>query len=551
MKIQVNTHATVQNFGSVMTDKTKLLSELLQNSRRAGASLIEFTATANQDGTVDVTVADNGVGITDFTKLFTLSESGWNEHLASTEGSFGVGFFSVFYAANEVLVQSKGQSILIDCALALSMADFGEPIDDHSCTDFTKITLRGVKMSIDVIARKLRELTEYSRVPVTFNGDMLERKLCYDVLLPQAKELIATPFGQLVVLNEWSDSFKVIVQDLFVGDEYNYQRLYNYLFSDTLPCRMPDRDMLIDESVVLGKIRQCVREHWKAKLQAIRVEMNDDVAYLDRYFNEVLRYDPSALLEIDYLPAAAFLSNLYPCQRDDYDSDEYVHTTGLHRGVPYVGFKERVELWEAPVAANFAFIAKARIPHYNLPSEHWFFSDCIEAKEEAFVVECMGGELFDFTLDYYGNGNALVAKAVKIIHQPTGHEAVLNNDGFAVDIESCFSGDRNKATIMLDDAKIDAPSLILQTHGEFYWGSDLFLQLCSYVNGSEEYQDIALEDDIASFERQFITVIRGNVEDALSALLGKLPPVLAAKLNGKELSVSIRDGRASFALKAA
>lgn len=551
MKIQVNAEATVRNFSAVMTDKTKLLSELLQNARRAGATLVEFYTSENEEGRVDLTVVDNGIGIADFAKLFTLSESGWNESLASAENSFGMGFFSVFFAADEVLVQSKGQSMLIDCALARSMADFGEPVVDHSCTDFTKITLRGVRMSIPTISGKLSALAEYSRIPVSFNGELLKRDYCFEALRLKAREVVATPYGTLVVMNEWSDSFKIIVQDLYVGEEYDYQRQFNFLFSDSLACRMPDRDKLLDEIEIRRNIKAVVLEHWQSKLAAIRTQLNDDVAFLDNHFDKVLRYSPSVLSDIDYLPASAFQKVHYPCQRSDYDTNSVEHDTGLRRGETSVSFRETVELWEAPLTANFVYLAKARIPQYGLPEDHWFFESCIEPNDEAFVVMCDGASMFDFELGYVGNGCAVVAEKVKIIHKPTGLEAVLDGDGFGLDTEGYYHPKSRPATFMLNGEEIETPTLVLNSSGDFCWGWDLLLQLSSYINSSDEWQDTCLEDDIVALERQFLVAVRGNVEDVLSELLGKLPPVLAQKLNGKELSVSIKDGQACFRLKAA
>lgn len=42
MKISVNAEKTIQNFSSVLTDPTKVLSELIQNARRAGATRIDI-----------------------------------------------------------------------------------------------------------------------------------------------------------------------------------------------------------------------------------------------------------------------------------------------------------------------------------------------------------------------------------------------------------------------------------------------------------------------------------------------------------------------------
>lgn len=552
MKITVNAENTIRNFGVVMSDKTKVLSELLQNARRAGATLVEFYATES-DGVVELSVLDNGKGIDDFSKLFTLSESGWSQELASHESSFGLGFFSVLFAAQEVLVQSKNQSLLIDCAVARQMSDFGEPNVDHSCSDFTKITLRGVKLCLVEIRNKLEELAKYSRVPVAFNGAMLERPYSFYELQESAKEVVETPFGHLVVLNPWSDDIKIIVQDLLVGSVRggDYLLRNNYLFSDTLQCRMPDRDVLINASEVEKSIRDWLHGFYKSKLENIKANM-ESRDFLNQYFKAVLQYHPAMLLDIDYLPAEAFRTISYPTQRSDYETDSFTHTSGVVKGESYVAFDDEPELYESPVAANFAFLAKARIPVLGLPENHWFFDSCIKnISDSEFEIECGDATIFDFELDYYGSGDALFAKEARVKHIATGHEVALSGDAFGVDIESYYSRDKSGVKVVVNGAEITAPTLIMQSAGDFIWGSDLLLQLLSYTSDCDEWRDTELESDVEGLERQFVAATKGNVEEILSQLLGKLPPVLAEKLNGKSLVMKIENGVATFTEKAA
>lgn len=551
MKIEVNAEATIRNFNSVMTDKTKVISELLQNSRRAGASLVEFY-TQEVDGKIDMVVLDNGTGISDFSDLFTLSKSGWDEELASTEGSFGLGFFSVLYSAEEVLVQSKGKAMLIDCALARQMADFGEPVVDHSCSDYTKITLKNVKLTEKAIREKLVELATYSRIPVALNGEMLEREKSFYELRQSAKEVVVTPFGNLVICSEWVDKVDIIVQDLRVGriDKYSDGYGLNYLFSDTLPCRMPDRDVLINEAEVCKTIKDWIHCYFAEKLVQIRLEMQDDHAFLDNHFKAVVNYKPDILLDIDYLPAMAFEVVSYPTNRSDYGTDGFSHDTGLLRNTAYIAFESQVELYEAPVTANFAYLAKARIPAYTLPTGHWFYDNCIEVNDSDFIVACYEATVFDFSLDYHG-GDVVVADDVKVIHVPSGHEVRLDRDAFAIDIENYSFSEPSRAMFTINGTEMPVPTLLLQGSKEFIWNQDLLLQLSSYTSEHDDWLDGELDDDLVALERQFLAAVGGDVEDILSQLLGNLPPVLADKLNGKELTMKVENGKATFELKAA
>ncbi len=78
------------------TNKLTLVSELLQNARRAGATQVTIVhdATARR-----LTVIDNGCGIEDFQRLLTFNESGWDEDTIRTEHAFGLGFSKCLYAS--------------------------------------------------------------------------------------------------------------------------------------------------------------------------------------------------------------------------------------------------------------------------------------------------------------------------------------------------------------------------------------------------------------------------------------------------------------------
>ena len=91
MKIQVriNEEGALKNQRYAFTDRYTLLSELMQNARRAGASevRIDYDRRARM-----LSVLDDGSGIDDFQTLLTFSESGWDSATRDEERPFGVGF---------------------------------------------------------------------------------------------------------------------------------------------------------------------------------------------------------------------------------------------------------------------------------------------------------------------------------------------------------------------------------------------------------------------------------------------------------------------------
>jgi len=99
MQVQtcINEDGALRNQRYAFTDKFTLISELMQNARRAGALRIEIT----YDESFGVLrVVDDGCGIADFQKLRRLNESGWDKPTCDAERPFGIGFSRCLYSAS-------------------------------------------------------------------------------------------------------------------------------------------------------------------------------------------------------------------------------------------------------------------------------------------------------------------------------------------------------------------------------------------------------------------------------------------------------------------
>jgi hypothetical protein len=76
--------------------------ELLQNSRRAAATRVDISIEEVSRLQSVVEVQDDGTGISDFERLLTLGDSGWNDDLKATEDPAGMGFYSLCLSGVEV-----------------------------------------------------------------------------------------------------------------------------------------------------------------------------------------------------------------------------------------------------------------------------------------------------------------------------------------------------------------------------------------------------------------------------------------------------------------
>ncbi len=70
VQVRINEEGALRNQCYAFTDKFTLISELMQNARRAGARRIEI---AYDETSGMLRVIDDGCGITDFQKLLTFA----------------------------------------------------------------------------------------------------------------------------------------------------------------------------------------------------------------------------------------------------------------------------------------------------------------------------------------------------------------------------------------------------------------------------------------------------------------------------------------------
>jgi len=104
--LTVNQNNALKLLADAFSARTTFVTELMQNARRAGATEIHFRQEGN-----DLRVIDNGCGISDFSKLLTLCESGWSQDVQESDAPYGVGFLSAIMASSEFTVTSNGKTL--------------------------------------------------------------------------------------------------------------------------------------------------------------------------------------------------------------------------------------------------------------------------------------------------------------------------------------------------------------------------------------------------------------------------------------------------------
>lgn len=152
------------------------LIELLQNSRRAGATRVDIDSFELSDRPVLI-IRDNGSGIDDPAKLVTLGDSGWNGEIADREDPAGMGVFSL--AGHRVEIRSfstaanQGWSVVI----AAEAWESGAPLAIEPCA-----IERGTEILIDMpsgwgdtLEAAVKKAAAYYPLQVFFQGEPCPR----------------------------------------------------------------------------------------------------------------------------------------------------------------------------------------------------------------------------------------------------------------------------------------------------------------------------------------------------------------------------------------
>ena len=144
----VNEGRFLEHMRALFSSKTTVLAEVLQNARRAGANAVHLDW---DNG--NLTVTDNGCGVSDFKAMISVAESGWSEATMISEQPFGIGFFSVSFAAEKVVVESKGRQISFSSEDLIAKQPI--PIETSDFIGGTRITLHRCKLESDSIKTAL------------------------------------------------------------------------------------------------------------------------------------------------------------------------------------------------------------------------------------------------------------------------------------------------------------------------------------------------------------------------------------------------------------
>ena len=272
VQLQINEQGLLRNQRYAFSNRTTLVSELMQNARRAGATRVEIDYDA--DARL-LTVRDDGAGIDDFQKLLTFHESGWNDATCRQERPFGIGFSKCLYAATRCSVSSGGKRI--DFATEHALEKLPIDVVDADDAPGTEVVLHGVDLP-DKLEEHVARLSRGFAIPVFFNSAGMARPYALANL-----DCIAAEIGHVALAGcrdgkSMRDTIIFLQGFCVMEPSYCNADRCNVVHLDATQfvARLPDRDRLIDENEQREHIQACLSALWREALLDAKARLSPE-----------------------------------------------------------------------------------------------------------------------------------------------------------------------------------------------------------------------------------------------------------------------------------
>ena len=330
-----------------------------------------------------LTVIDDGQGIQDFQKLFTIAESGWDAQTQSLENPFGMGFTSALFACEVLKVESSGQRLEARTRDLLEMRDFSVQAGD--VVTGARLTLSNLTFDENRIGHALNEIARGYPIAIFFNGAELERPDVQD-----SKTFVATPIGAISIrdLKGLASGCRtaVYLQGIRVlGSLYSRPDAIVHLDSAQFKAKLPDRNCLIDAEDKSKQIDSQVAAVVHSMLVDLQSKM-DPVAFADAYWRVASTFAPDLLRDHPVVPASELdiledlrcfadwhqpyaygAANAQALQRTDFEQ-------GKVRVVRGSGFVDLEEDFNSAVKRAYVMKMGAFVVSGALPKGHWLIN---------------------------------------------------------------------------------------------------------------------------------------------------------------------------------
>jgi hypothetical protein len=308
---------------------SSIFIELIQNSRRAGASLITVNATREADETTLITFEDDGSGVEDFSKLLHLGQSAWDADTARTEDAAGMGFFSLIHTG--VLVQSLGMSAFISPEAFMGLESVTAEPSTFTPSKGTRLNFRRSEQIMAVVS-VLTDVAQFGSVDVVINGALIARRdFLKDSLYVRTVDGVRigvfngaghrTPCNFHGSVIEFHHSATSMSDVTIPPVTHSSQPLGLHVKLDMteatkLHLKLPDRTQVVEDEAFIEMMRE------------VRIAMYGYLATLPTHCASYENYREAHSLGIDLAEAAPFMRGFCVAARDRDHDDTFFSERG-------------------------------------------------------------------------------------------------------------------------------------------------------------------------------------------------------------------------------
>lgn len=295
VRASINERKFFESMKHLFATSFSLIGELMQNARRAGASRIDFEVDIEGK---KASVADDGSGISDFQVVIALCDSGWDEQVTLTDKPFGMGLFSLFFAAEKVVFRSGGRRLEVSLDDIVHKRSLSVRADhEGAITKGTRVELIGLKENLlgkgyngfyygpagqqeYAIINEIRARAKGFPLPVSINGQECPRPHAQDQL-----QGVMTPIGFVSYAGVTTDDqmipeirqHQLYLQGLPIGSRKGQNEpIIVHLDSTQFTARMPDRSDLFDPLVQMEKVEAELRNLVSYRLTSLKANMSGE-----------------------------------------------------------------------------------------------------------------------------------------------------------------------------------------------------------------------------------------------------------------------------------
>lgn len=546
--IQSNTKNLMNALSVTFSDKFKVLTEMIQNARRAQASEVHIHTELNDEQTAveAITICDNGIGISDMQALFTIGGSGWDDVTSETENPYGIGSIAMLFACEALTITSLDKQITL---LSQDVLD-EKPIEVKTLNERyegTRITMYKTKFQhsqtslYNNLDEKLKKIACYSTIKVNLNGKWLEQTCTPQALIEKGYGVLKTEIGDLYFDGSISKDCNVILQDLPV-----YSRLGNsgYFFADSsFKAQMPDRDALVDKDSERKRIQAAIAKAAKPYLSEEKQRLMGDAQAIEDWvraqFSALCSYAIELFNDIDYLPPAAFTSVADANLRCGYSQEADAVRKGKVRPFTFTQFHcDSAMVQQVFHEQNTQFLKIG-----TLDSAHWIFDEYEAFNTEKVKIHVEGGRKVDDIQECDGVP-MVIGVAKEIVIEYKEHRLEVNYGGCIYseselyDLEEC---DEDELSVFEEHAlatmKCFGNMIFLDTNNI----EEVLLQFREYLTEGEDHDDHRLYSEVKEFENVLSAEFGITAEVYVQRLLKSLPTPIVEQIKQGSLLISANE----------